>query len=332
MVYIYKKNIGGKAYYYLRASEKKGNKRLTKDIAYLGSNIEEVKKSLNNLSKYKNEVRKAYKTIHHFLESNHYLEKAMAMKLKEDGFLERKLQEVEGCKLHYNSVFSKLEDATRREILKNFIIEFAFNTASIEGNTITLQQARNLLEEGLTPKDKTLRELYDLQNTEKMFFELAGSSEGLSHEFIEKVHGGLMFNIDIRTGYRAGDVRVIKAGFKASPAPYVKTDMGILLKWYNDNEKRLHPLVLAAIFHHKFEKIHPFMDGNGRVGRMLLNYVLMKKNYPPLIIRKKFRAEYLGALRKADASGLNDAKKEHYASLTGFIADEMTEGYWNIFL
>ncbi|HLC57084.1 MAG TPA: Fic family protein [Candidatus Nanoarchaeia archaeon] len=332
MVYIYKKIIGAAPYYYLRASERKGRRVVAKDIAYLGGSIEEVRKSLDNLPKYKEKIRKAYRRMHSFIESNHYLEKAMAMKLKKDPFLVDKLQQIEACKLHYNSVFRKLDEATKKEVFKDFIIEFIFNTAAIEGNTITLQQVRNFLEEGLTPKNKTLREIYDLQNSEKVFSELLGSSEELSHELIIKIHTGLMANIDARKGYRTTDVRVIKANFKATPAPYVKTDMDILLKWYEDNETKMHPLVVAAVFHHKLEKIHPFMDGNGRTGRMILNYLLMKNSYPPVVIHRKFRSEYLDALRNADSLGLNSVKKEGYSMLIKFIADELNEYYWSIFL
>src|SRR3989344_2769672 len=166
MVYIYKKPIGNKSYYYLRASEKKGKKLVTKDIAYLGSIVEEVKANLDKLSRYKEKIRKSYRIINTFLESNHFLEKAKKLKLKKELFLKEKTDEVEACKLHYNEVFNKLDELTKKEILKNYVIEFAYNTASIEGNTINLKEARNLLNEGITPKDKTLREIYDLQNTE----------------------------------------------------------------------------------------------------------------------------------------------------------------------
>src|SRR3989338_3586847 len=104
------------------------------------------------------------------------------MKFKHDEFLGDKTKEVEACKLHYTTAFNKCDEITKKEILKNFVVEFAFNTASIEGNTITLKQARNLLEEGLTPKNKTLREIYDLQNTEKVFFSLLNIKQDLSHE------------------------------------------------------------------------------------------------------------------------------------------------------
>jgi len=188
------------------------------------------------------------------------------------------------------------------------------------------------LEEGMTPKNKTLREIYDLQNTEKIFFSILDANEDLSDEFIIKIHSGLMENIDARKGYRTADVRVIRANFKATPAPYVKTDMGLLLKWYQENKNKLHPLVLAIIFHHKFEKIHPFMDGNGRAGRMIMNYILIKNDYPPIIIHKKTRAEYLESLRKADKSDLTKALKDDYFQLVQFVADEITDSYWSIFL
>jgi len=332
MAYIYKKIIGKKEYYYLRASERKGDKVINKDLAYLGSSIEEVKKSLENLSKYKDKIRKAYKTINNFLESNRFIDEVKKLKLKQDLFLGEKLVDVEACKLHYLKEFQKLDSLTKQEILKNFLIEFAYNTTSIEGNTIKLQEVKKLLEEGKTPKNRTLREIYDLQNTEKVFFEIIESKKEINHEFIINIHKNLLENIDKRTGYRTQDVRVIKANFKSTPAPYVRTDMDLLLKWYNENKEKLHPLVSAIIFQHKFEKIHPFMDGNGRTGRMLLNYILIKNNYPPIVIRNKNREKYLKAMRKADNSDLFKVKIEDYFELVQFIASEMIESYWNIFL
>ncbi len=332
MVYIYKKTTGAKTYYYLRASIRKQGKIVIKDVAYLGSSLEDIKKALDKLPKYKEQIRKAYKTINNFLESNRYVEKIQALKLKKDIFLETKQDEVEACKLHYNSVFKKQPELTKQEIIKNFIVEFAFNTTSIEGNTINLNEARSLLEEGLTPKNKTLREIYDVQNTEKIFLRLLEAKEEITHDLIIKVHAGLMENIDARTGYRISDVRVIKSNFDATPAPYVKTDMNLLIKWYNENKNKLHPLVLASIFHHKFEKIHPFMDGNGRTGRMLLDYILMKSDYPPFIIHKKTKTEYLQTLRISDKNGINEFNREAYGDLISYCANEMVQTYWNIFL
>ncbi|MCR4368902.1 MAG: Fic family protein, partial [archaeon] len=301
MVYIYKKMVGGKPYYYLRASSRKGKKVSVKDIAYLGNSVAEVKESLSKLPKHNAAIEKAYRTIGLFLESNHFLEETQRLKLKADPFLEEKLAEVEACRLHYSKVFEKQDPQTKREIFQSFLVEFAFNTASIEGNTISLKEARDLLDEGLTPKGKTLREIYDLQNTEKVFNSLDFGKK-LNHELIESIHDRLLENIDARTGYRIRDIIVTRSRFKSTPGHLVKIDMDLLLKWFKESEGKIHPFALAAIFHHKFEKVHPFMDGNGRTGRMLLNFILMKSGYPPVIIRKKIRADYLDVLSNVDSS------------------------------
>ena len=334
MVYIYKKPVGNKNYYYLRASEKKGKKLITKDIVYLGSSIDEVKSNLDKLSEYKEKIRKSYKTINSFLESNHFLEKAKELKLKKDDFLKGRIEEVGACKLHYNKIFNKLGSLTKNEILKNYVIEFAYNTASIEGNTINLEEARNLLNEGITPKDKTLREIYDLQNTEKVFFDLLDIKlkKELGNSLIIEIHDRLMENIDERKGYRTTNIRVVRSNFDASPGKYVRTDMDLLLKWYNKNESKLFPLVLAILFHHKFEKIHPFMDGNGRTGRMIMNFILLKKGLPPTIIHKKTRKEYLEAMREADNADLWKIDGEKYSDLIDYGVNEFIETYWNLFL
>lgn len=331
MVYVYKKAVGDKVYYYLRASERKGTRLITKDIAYLGRNLDEVRVSLAKM--HGKEVRAAYKGLTRFLESNTYLEMAKTQKLRQSPHLQTaSLEEVEACRLHWQRAFQKQDERTKREYFKRFIIDFAFNTTSIEGNTITLKEAERLLTEQLTPKDKTLREIYDVQNTERAFLSILGAQPRLDHPHIIGVHRELMKNIDSRTSYRTADVHILRARFEATPHPYIKTDMDLLLKWYLENRKLLHPLALAGIFHHTFEKIHPFFDGNGRTGRMLLNEILLSLDYPPLIVRKRTRAAYLDALSRADAAEPTDASPEHYKLLIEYLATEYVQNYWNNFL
>lgn len=335
MAYIYKKTVGGKGYYYLRASVKRGSKMITKDIAYLGGDIKSVREKLASTPKrYSKEIRKAYRTINKFIEANHYLQRIKSSKIKTNPYIDKGLLEkVEACRLHWNSIFQKLDKKTKDENLKSFIIEFAFNTTSIEGNTITLKEAQKILTENLTPKNRTLREIYDVQNTERVFFELLQDlNKKVDHELICYIHDNLLKNVDERKGYRTDDVRIFQMKFKSTPAPYVLTDMKRLIEWYNKNENKLHPLALATIFHHKFEKIHPFMDGNGRTGRILANYILMSKGYPPAIFRKRKRPEYIMELNKADKSGLTDISTRFYKNLIKFVANEMVDCYWNIFL
>ena len=333
MVYIYKKIIGKRPYYYLRASVRKKNKIISKDVAYLGLNLKDVRKKLSLLPKYSKEIRKAYRTINKFIEVNYYLQKIKDAKLKKDIYFDKDLFEnIEACRLHWNRTFKKLDNKSKNELLKNFIVEFAFNTTSIEGNTITLKETQKLLLEYLTPKNRTLREIYDLQNTEKVFFELLDKNRKLDHKLICGVHDKLLENIDFRKGYRTRDVRVLRMKFKSSPGPYVLIDMKLLVKWYNEYENKLHPFVLAIIFHHKFEKIHPFYDGNGRTGRMLLNYILMKNNSPPLIYTKNKREDYLNELGKSDKVDLTDINIKFYKNLVNFSAKQLMDSYWNIFL
>ena len=84
---------------------------------------------------------------------------------------------------------------------------------------------------------------------------------------------------------------------------------------FNENKPKIPSFALAIIFHHKFEKIHPFMDGNGRTGRMIMNYILLKNNLPPTIIHKKTRKEYLEAMREADPSDIWKLDEKRYKKL-----------------
>ncbi|MBN1646044.1 Fic family protein [Candidatus Woesearchaeota archaeon] len=326
MVYIYKKRIGKKDYYYLRASVKQKQKLITKDIAYLGDDPEKIYEKLEALPQ--KEIRKSYHKLKRFIESDYYLKKAEEQNhdIEFDG-----INEVEACRIHWRSKVLRLDEKTLHETLRNFVIELTYNTTSIEGNTITLKEAHRLLAENLTPKNRTLREIYDIKNTENVFFELWKEKEDLTHEFIIELHKSLLKNIDERTGYRTGDVRVFRSSFKSTPHQFIAADMDALLQWYKENQD-IHPLILACVFHHKFEKIHPFFDGNGRTGRMLMNYILMQRRYPPIIHQKKHRTEYLDALQDADKCPLGKYDKKSYEKLVELSSFFMQDKYWDNFL
>lgn len=333
MAYIYKKIIHGKPYYYLRISKRVKGKVIVKDIAYLGNDIAKIKTKLNLLpNKYKKEIKKTYRNIKKYLESEYSLKKIKKLKLKGGKYMDKDtVEKIEAIKEHYK-YFLKVDEKTKNEIYKDFLVDFAFNTTSLEGNTITLSEANRLLKENLAPKNRTLREIYDLQNTEKVFFDILNLKQELNHEFIISIHDSLLQNIDDRKGYRTHDVRVFRARFKSTPAIYVKTDMELSIKWFKKYEKILHPFVLAAIFHQQFEKIHPFADGNGRTGRILLCWMLMRKKYPPVIVRKKTRAQYLDALEDGNKTGLCSMDARFYKKLINYLTTELSESYWNNFL
>lgn len=327
MTYIYSKVINGKSYYYLRIDTKVSNKRVIKDIAYLGNDISkiDINKLLDN-SKYKKEIRKSYKIINKYINSNYYLNKAKSEKLRKDKYLTNEQQILlESQRLHFKDRFLKLDKNTQKEIYDNFVVSFTYNTTSIEGNTIPLNEVRKILSgDKIQLKNKTLREIYDLRNTKDTFFSIVDSKKPLSIDFIINTHKQLMKDVDERIGFRRHDVRVIKSRFDSAPYFRIEKEMQELINWYKEN-KKINPFVLSVMFHHKFEKIHPFSDGNGRTGRLIMNYILIKNNYPPIIITKKNRDKYLEALESAD-------KSEDYSKLIQFLIEEYKKGYWENFV
>lgn len=336
MVYIHVKKVGDKRYYTLRMSirDKQGN-IITKDLENLGSDVTKIK--LENLEKkYYKEIRKSYRTINRFLKSGYYLEKAKLKKLKKDYFLNKEqLEKIEATQIHFNSIFLKLDKKTKQEIYELFLIKFAVSSTSIEGNTITLNQAYKLLQQNITPKNKDLREVYDLQNTKKVFFELLNKKPKITFKLIEEIHDKLLKNIDVRKGYRSQDIKIFGQPFNPSEARYVKQDMKLLIKWYQENKNKLHPLVLATLFHHKFENIHPFSDGNGRTGRIIMNHILILNKFPPIVISKTTRIEYIDVLSEADKAIKNNllsTNDKNYSNLLNFMFAQYIDTYWNTFL
>jgi len=335
MAYIHVKRIGDKKYYTLRISVRKDGKVITKDLCSLGNDISKI--NIDSLGKkYKKEIRKSYETIKRFLETNHYLEKAKKKKIKKSLYFNKEqLDNIEATLLHFNSSFLKLDKLTQKEILDIFTINFAVNSTSIEGNTITLNEAHTLFQENILPKNRTLREVYDLINTKKVLDFLEENKPKITFELIEKIHDMLLENIDKRKGFRNHDIKILRQPFKPSPARYVKADMKLLLDWYNKNKNKIYPLALIAFLHHKFENIHPFSDGNGRTGRVLMNYILSFYNYPPFIISQRFRKEYLDVMNEADKSlkkGITNIDLKYYRKLLDFIYSQFKSSYWDIFL
>lgn len=335
MAYIHVKKIGDRKYYSLRVSVRKGNRVVTKDLCNLGSDLSRI--NLRDLEReYKKEVRKSYKTLKKFLDSNRFLEKAKKSKIKASPFFTKDLLlEIEAIRLHYKSKFIKLDKSTRNEVFESFLIKFAVNSTSIEGNTITLKEAYRLFTDDIMPKDRSLREVYDLTNTKKTVKFLYETKPKLNSDLIVKIHDMLLDKIDKRKGFRTTDIHIFGQPFKPAPAKYVKSDISLLIKWYNKNKGKMHPLALSIFFHHKFESIHPFSDGNGRTGRVIMNYILSENSYPPLVISNRFRKIYIKSMNKADDSVKKDllgTNTEKYRGLIEFVVSEYKLSYWDTFL
>jgi Fic family protein len=183
---------------------------------------------------------------------------------------------------------------------KSFEIDYIQGTTSIEGNTLSLQEAYVLLEEGILPKSKKLREINEVQNFRKVISYRNKYKGKVTLDFIKNLHRRIMDNIDIESAgsFRRLDVGISGCDIMLTPSELIESELvEALTKYYDSLENKVHPFEAAVVFHYEFEAIHPFTDGNGRVGREVFNYMLMREKFPKLLFLGEDRNVYLEALR-----------------------------------
>jgi len=203
-----------------------------------------------------------------------------------------------------------LPQAALKRLKSELAIEWTYNSNAIEGNTLTLQETKMVLEQGITIKGKNLREHFEAKNHEQAIYfveKLAKPKYSITERDIFDIHSLVLQNIESEFAgrYRNGQVRILGANFV--PPNYLKVSklMKELIAFVNRNEANLNLVELIARFHHKFAWIHPFFDGNGRTARLLMNLLFMKAGYPPAIILKNNRKQYYRSLNLANKGDYN---------------------------
>jgi len=208
-------------------------------------------------------------------------------------------------------------------------VRYVQGTTAIEGNTITLREAQELLEHNISPAGKRMDEVYEVLNYITLRKHLSGYTGDITEAFIKKIHEILMNRILRDPGnYRNIQVGIASVDYQPPPAILVPDEMQNLIRWYRQNRKTLNPFELAILLHTKFEIIHPFVDGNGRVGRALMNFILERSGYPTLYLGREHRAAYLDALVRADDGEFAPIVKtlyEFYQNQHGQIAQEVQQ-------
>lgn len=190
-------------------------------------------------------------------------------------------------------------------IKESLTLEWIYNSNAIEGNTLTLQETKMIIEEGFTVKGKSLREHFEAVNHQEaveFIQSLISDNYILNASDILQTHGLVLQKIEKEFAgrYRNAGVRIAGANFVPPNALKVDALMEELLQWVNDVNIDLHWVIKATIFHHRFVWIHPFFDGNGRTIRLIFNLLLMRQGFPPAIILKNDRKKYYDALNKAN--------------------------------
>lgn len=192
-----------------------------------------------------------------------------------------------------------------KAIRKWFDVTYTYHTNAIEGNTLTLGETRMILEDGLTVGGKQVKEIFEAKNHKKaldLLFAIVSGKEDLSEEIICDLHKKLLLDINDENAGNYRKIRVYITGSEELPpsAKKVPKLMKEFLKWYSNNKGKIDISELAALVHYKFVKIHPFIDGNGRIARLLVNLILLKNGYPPIIIPIIRRQEYIEAIKKGE--------------------------------
>jgi Fic family protein len=218
---------------------------------------------------------------------------------------------------------------TLKSLREKYALEWTYHSNGIEGNTLTLRETKVVLE-GITIGGKSVREhLEAINHAEAIAYldSLVSGNELFSQWHIRNIHHLVLKSVDDKNAgnYRKEPVTIAGAS-TTPPAPILLNDeMNGLDKWYAESGD-LHPIERASQLHTRFVKIHPFVDGNGRTARLIMNLELMKAGYPPAIIRVEDRSRYYDVLDHACVTGDFDGITELVAE-----AEERTlHGYLDL--
>lgn len=261
---IIKRERGEKVFFYLQHSSRENGKVVTRE-KYLGKEIPK------DISEIKQEFRK---------QSNKGLYKKLA-KIRKS----------------FQEEWKRIPESAREREKEEIAIAFTYNTNAIEGSTITLEEAREIIHDKMSP-NKPLNDVKETEAHSKVFLDMLEKREKISNKLLVRWHREVFGETkkDISGMYRNYHVRV---------GPYIAPDWQEVRKLMNQlirfvNSEGRNPVELSAIAHYRFEKIHPFGDGNGRIGRLLMNHILWHSGYPMLIIECKKRRSYYKALQRGE--------------------------------
>ena len=218
-----------------------------------------------------------------------------------------------------------LSEKDRERLSRRFTVDFNYNSNHIEGNTLTYGQTEILLLFGKVIGEADVRDVQEMTASNvglrMMTEEATVQGVPLTQNFIRTLHktilredytvyrdlpGGMQTSYVIHAGqYKTRPNSVItRYGDRFEYASPEETPglMGDLVDWYNtaEQERKLSPVELAALFHYRYIRIHPFEDGNGRIARLLVNYILTRHDYPMIVVRSRKKSEYLEALHQTD--------------------------------
>ncbi|MAH49660.1 hypothetical protein CMI37_27805 [Candidatus Pacearchaeota archaeon] len=273
MVEIKKVKKGKQIYYYLFHNYREG-KKVKGVYSYLGK---EIPKDIDKLKK----------------------------NLMNDFYKEKFLKKINNIKNNYLKEQKEIPKSLKEKELENFGIKFTYNSQRIEGSTLSLKETADLIERGITPSSKPLRDVKEAEAHQKVFENMMEYKKDLNLRIIMDWNKKLLEQTkpDI-----AGKIRIHQVGIARSKfTPPLAIELELLLReffqWYNQIKNKINPVELAGLVHLKFVTIHPFGDGNGRISRIMMNFILKKHKFPLLDIEYGNRNSYYNALERSQVKG-----------------------------
>ena len=314
MSYIEKKNINERTYLYF-----------VKKVSFMGK-LFVIKKNIGPSLLMANKEKYILDNIENLSKEEFKFRNNFLNEIKEEISYHKNLaEEVELKSIKINNLIEgkKFE----QEIIIEFAKEFIFNSNNIEGSKIPAEKVREIIDKGDAK--------YDDRNEVKEVKNSILALEYLKKDFkFNLISIKRLYNILTKSLTREGNIPYPK-GFKKEPniignsattsPDKVEEELINLLSWYKKNKNKLHPLILAFGFHRKYEFIHPFSDGNGRTGRLIMNKVLMSNGYSPIIVYKENKLAYFNALEKT-----RDGKLKNYYQFMLEQADKTYDYLLNV--
>lgn len=229
------------------------------------------------------------------------------------------VKKIERLREIYNKKINGMKKEEYEKFQKSFFTELTYNSNAIEGSSLSLQETSLILNDGIVPEGKSLREVYEARNHAEALKFLRNYKEEFNELFILKLHKIILKDIGGRFAgrYRETQVKIFGSDVKFPSSEKVPQMVKNLVYWYKKNKKRFHQFELVVLVSMKLVTIHPFVDGNGRVSRLIMNFLLSKKKYPWINVYNKRRQKYLEAVRKANG--------ENYDLIFPFLIDSLEE-------
>lgn len=203
----------------------------------------------------------------------------------------------------------------------DFLVRFTYNTNAIEGNPLTLRQTALILSDNIAPQGAKTDDVVEVMNGRDAWDFVRNYKSSLNENFIRKIQYEVTKNTKCRLQgkYRDSEVGIGGSEWKPPQAKEVPKLMKKIMNEYRKLKRTLHPVELATWLHNNFVQVHPFTDGNGRTARLLMNWILLRKKFPPVVINVQNKEEYYYAIESAD--------KRNQKPFAAFLAKQLLEQY-----